>query len=188
MSSKECQVQHWKQHKSACTVIKTKHDKWKKAMNNILPDGAVNDTKEGPCAICLEETITILSLCHVVMSFALLFACVGQYQQSSTSKEGASCPYCWGEISNVAGRAAERAMLYGDRAHTSSKGSEEQKKYAKLSLAEFESILKLFDPDKNIVAYMKMLHTNAMMLSMADQPEQTINVTKELLLLNEKYY
>ena len=186
MSSKECQVQHWKQHKSACTVIKTKHDKWKKAMNNVLPDGTVNDTKEGPCAICLEETITnpvVMPCGHV-----FCFACVGQYQQSSTSKEGASCPYCRGEIPDVAERAAERAMLYGDRAIASPKGSEEQKKYAKFSLAEFESIIKLFDPDKNIVAYMMMLHTNAMMLSMADQPEQTINVTKELLVLNEKYY
>ena len=27
-------------------------------MNNVLPDATVNDTKEGPCAICLEETIT----------------------------------------------------------------------------------------------------------------------------------
>ena len=126
-------------------------------MNNVLPDATVNDTKEGPCAICLEETITN----PVVMpcGHAFCFACVGHYQKSSSSKE-ALCPYCRGEIPNVGMKAAERVKSYSDRALSSSKGSEEQKKYAKLSLAEFDSIMKLFDPDKNIVAYMKMLHTN----------------------------
>ena len=62
-------------------------------MNNDLPDGTVNDTKEGPCAICLEETITnpvILPCGH-----AFCFSCVGQYQFSSNSKEKL-CPYCPG--------------------------------------------------------------------------------------------
>ena len=62
-------------------------------MNNDLPDGTVNDTKEGPCAICLEETITnpvILPCAH-----AFCFSCVGKYQYSSNSKEKL-CPYCPG--------------------------------------------------------------------------------------------
>ena len=100
-NSKECQVQHWKQHKSTCTKIKTKHDKWKKAMNNVLPDGTVNDTKEGPCAICLEETITnpVVMPCGHVFCFSF----VGKYQQSSTSKERASCP--------VADKALDRSIF-----------------------------------------------------------------------------
>ena len=117
--SKECQVQHWKQHKSTCTKIKTKHDKWKKAMNNVLPDGTVNDTKEGPCAICLEETITnpvVMPCGHV-----FCFACMGSYQCSSDSEE---CPYCRGAIPDVWTTAAERAQLYSERAVASSKGSE----------------------------------------------------------------
>ena len=57
-NSKECQVQHWKRHKSACTLIKEIHDEWKEDMSKVLPDGSALDTKEGPCAICLEETIT----------------------------------------------------------------------------------------------------------------------------------
>ena len=144
-NSKECQVQHWKEHKPACTIIKTKHDKWKEAMSNVLPDGSALDTKEGPCAICLEETITnpvVLPCGH-----AFCFSCVGNYQQSSTSKEGALCPYCRGEIPNVEMKAVERATLYGDRANASSKGSEKQKKYAKLAFAEFESLMELIDPE-----------------------------------------
>ena len=86
---------------------------WKEAKNNVLPDATVNDTKEGPCAICLEETITnpvILPCGH-----AFCFSCVGQYQQSSNSKEKL-CPYCRGEIPDVVNKSLKRATLYGDRA------------------------------------------------------------------------
>ena len=66
LNSKECQVQHWKQHKSECTFIKEKYDDWKKDMSESLPDTTSLDTKEGPCAICLEETISLLPFDHFV--------------------------------------------------------------------------------------------------------------------------
>ena len=78
-------------------------------MSKVLPDSTVNDTKEGPCAICLEETITnpvVLPCGH-----AFCFSCVGKYQQSYTSKEGASCPYCRGEIPEVADKALDRSIF-----------------------------------------------------------------------------
>ena len=181
-NSKECQVQDWKEHKSTCTWIKEKHVKWKEDMSTVLPDDSALDTKEGPCAICLEETITnpvVLPCGH-----AFCFSCVGNYQQSSTSKEGASCPYCRGEIPDVVEKAVERATLYGDRASASSKGSEKQKKYAKLALAEFESLMELA-PDRE--AQFNVLYSRAVMISMAGQPEEAIAVTKEFLLLNEKH-
>ena len=184
-NSKECQVQHWKEHKSTCTLIKKEYDIWKEAMNNVLPDGSALDTKEGPCAICLEETITnpvVLPCGH-----AFCFSCVGNYQQSSTSKEGASCPYCRGEIPNMGMKAVERATLYGDRAVRSSKESEEQKKYAKLALVEFESIMELLDPDGVKEEYIEVLHWKAMMTSMTGQPEETIKITGEVLSLNKKH-
>ena len=108
-NSKECQVQHWKQHKPECSLIKESCDGWKESMRKDLPDGTTLDTKEGPCAICLEETITnpvVLQCGH-----AFCFSCVRHYQQSSTSKEGASCPYCRGEIPEVTQRATERSIL-----------------------------------------------------------------------------
>ena len=82
--SKECQVQHWKEHKQTCTFIKERYDEWKDARNN-LPEGTQLDTKEGPCAICLEEIITnpvVLPCGHV-----FCFKCVGQYQVSSKSNK-----------------------------------------------------------------------------------------------------
>ena len=180
-------MQHWKQHKSECTKIKEQYEDWKEQMNNVLPDNTALDTKEGPCAICLEETITnpvVLPCGH-----AFCFACVGGYQCSTTSKEGASCPYCRGEIPDVAERAAERAVLYGKRAHVSSKDSEEQKNYAKLAVAELESLIDLASiEDKNVhTNQMSMLYSKVSLISLTDQSEQTIAVAKELLLLNAKH-
>ena len=183
--SKECQVQHWKQHKPACTELKKWYDKWKEAMSKVLPDGTALDTKEGPCAICLEETITnpvVLPCGH-----AFCFSCVGKYQNSSDSDSKEKlCPYCRGEIPNVGVKAIDRAKSYGDRAVRSSKGSGDQKKYAKLALAELDSILGLVDPE-NKEFQMKIICGKARIMVMADQPEEAIKVAKEVLLLHEKY-
>ena len=54
-----------------------------KTLPDGWPDGSALDKKEGPCAICLEETITnpvVLPCGH-----AFCFDCVGQYQLSSDS-------------------------------------------------------------------------------------------------------
>ena len=186
-NSKECQVQHWKQHKSTRTKIKKQHDNWNEIRSTDLPDGTVNDTKEGPCAICLEETITN----PVVMpcGHAFCFACVGHYQQLSTSKSAGLCPYCRGEIPNVGMKATERLRSYGDRARSSSKGSEEQKKYAKIALAELDSVIELLK-SKDKEAHknqMRMLFSKVSLIALTDQPEDTIAATKELVLLNERY-
>ena len=183
MSSKECQVQHWKQHKSACTIIKERYDIWKEARNEALPDGTALDTKEGPCAICLEETITnpvVLPCGH-----AFCFACVGGYKLTPNSKD-AACPYCRGEIPDVMGKAMERSSLYMDRAYTASNCSEEQKKYAKLALAELDSIVDLLSTE-NKELQMNTMHAKARMMAMTDQPDKTIKIVGEVLSLNDRY-
>ena len=121
-------MNHWKEHKPKCTFIKEKYDDWEDARKTTM-HGSALDTKEGPCAICLEETITnpvVLPCGHV---FCL--SCVGKYQWASESGK-ASCPYCRGEIPDGLERAFERGKLYLGRATTSPKGSEERKKYASL--------------------------------------------------------
>ena len=148
--------------------------------SNDLPDGTVHDTKEGPCAICLEETITnpvVMPCGHV-----FCFACVAKYQETSISKEGALCPYCRGEIPDVGSKALERSKLYFDRAAVSPKGSEEQQKYAKLSLAELDSLIELEDADDTQLN-MIILSTRLNTMSMAGQPEEAIKVAEEVLSL-----
>ena len=184
ISSIECQVQHWKKHKPTCTNIKERYNVWKDYKSKVLPDGTPLDTKEGPCAICLEETITnpvVLPCGH-----AFCFSCVGHYQKSN-SKDDASCPYCRGEIPNMWMRAAERAQSYSQRAVASSKGSEDQKKYANLALAEYDAVIELLNPDEDKVMFLNVFMAKTLMISMADQPEEAIKVAKEILLHSEKY-
>ena len=151
-------------------------------MNKQLPDSSALDTKEGPCAICLEETITnpvVLPCGHV-----FCFSCVGKYQWASESGK-ASCPYCRGEIPDMVERASERGNLYMGRAFTSPGGSEEQKKYAKLALAEQESCNEYFSQFSREDFSIMLLYFRAAMMTMTDQPEETIKITKEVLSLNE---
>ena len=100
-------------------------------------------------------------------------------------------------------KSLKRATLYGDRAKVSPKGSEEQKKYAKLAFAEFDSLMEIVDPSEDIEAQanvlysravvismelkMNLLHARAMTISMAGQPEEAIAVITEALVLDEKY-
>ena len=177
-------MQDWKQHKQICTMIKTRYDNWKEERSKTLPDGTALDTKEGPCAICLEETIT--NPVNLPCGHAFCFSCVGKYQQTSES-EGVPCPYCRGEIPNVLEKASERGRLYVGRAYASSKGSEEQKKYAKLALAEMDSIYDLGNDEDDQEFYIVKLCRRAFMMTFAGQPEETIKITKEVLSLHEMY-
>ena len=152
-------------------------------MSISMPDGTTLDTKEGPCAICLEETITnpvVLPCGH-----AFCFSCVGNYKYSSNSKE-ASCPYCRGEIPIVGVRAMKRAGLYRNRAHSSSKGSEDRKKYAKLAIAELDSVIEIV-PDKGTELNMIILYSKVTLISLIDQPEETVKIANKILLLNNKH-
>ena len=175
-------MQHWKEHKSTCTTIKKCYDNWKEGESSkTLPDGSALDTKEGPCAICLEETITnpvVLPCGHV-----FCFDCVGQYQWAS--ENAASCPYCRGEIPNVVTKHFDRADLYKSRAFSSSHGSEEQKKYAKLALAEYDAIFKI-ESHPPLKVQMCILHGRSHLMSLTDQPEETIKITTELISLIER--
>ena len=165
--------------------MKNKCDEWKEDRSKTLPNGSPLDTKDGPCAICLEETIT--NPVTLPCGHEFCFDCVGQYQLSSESDE-ASCPYCRGEIPDVRDRATERTKLYLDRAYASAMGSEEQKKYAKLALAEYDSYVDLFKHDDvPMEVHLSNLFTRAMMMARADMPEETIKMTKKILSLDEKY-
>jgi len=97
----------------------------------------------------------------------------------SSESDEASCPYCRGEIPDVAERVSDRMKLYVDRAYASSKGSaEEQKKYA---LAEIDSLNELLDASDNQALHILVLHSRASLMRLTDQPEETMKITKEVL-------
>ena len=177
--------------------MKKRHDEWKEYTSKALPNSSALDTKEGPCAICLEETITnpvVLPCGH-----EFCFACVGKYQEYEACncpkcREGnsnvaeractASCPYCRGEIPNVSSKAYERMKIYRNRADVSSNGSEEQKKYARLALAEHKSFVEVRDFEDDDI---NMLYTRLFILSSAGLPEETITVAKQVLSLSDSH-
>jgi len=157
-------------------------------MNKQLPDSSVLETKEGPCAICLEETIT--NPVGLPCGHVFCFVCVGQYQRANVESDEAasSCPYCRGNIPIVFDEASDRMKLYLSKACLSSDGSEDQKKYAKLAMTEYDSVAELLSPDQHDEdTHLTLLYSRALIMDMTDQPVETIKVTKELLSLNERY-
>jgi len=219
-------------------------------MTRELPDSNKDDTKdEGPCAICLEETIT--NPVSLPCGHVFCFECVGQFQLATKKKEvstgeagtdggrivtafvpfntkedgsisfdtkdGSLCPYCRGEIPNVLKTTIERGTLYSKRAKALPKGSAEQTKYAKLAVAEFDSVLdvvgdkELADEERvnNLMARFAVLKMTGevrkpcsdiefrltmlyekgemMALLMAD-PKAMIKMSTEITSLSELYY
>ena len=117
----------------------------------------------------------------------LLLRCVGKYQWASKSEsDEASCPYCRGEIPDVMKRATDRMTLYLNRAYWAPNGSEEQKKYATLALAEYDHGVDLFkhEDEKKGLTH---LYLRVMIMAMADMPEETVKMTTKILSLDEKY-
>jgi len=165
---------------------------WKEDSSNVLPDSNIHETKEGPCAICLEETIT--NPISLPCGHEFCFECIGGYQYSPTSDNPSSCPYCRGDIPNVVKKSLDRNMLYFKRAMQSPKGSEEQKKYARLAVAEYDTAEKVFnvkgkgnnkaDNGEMDVGGMFM---RSVVVAMTGQPEETIKITNKTLSLNEKH-
>ena len=87
-------------------------------------------------------------------------------------------------------KASERGKLYLDRAYASPKGSDEEKKYAKLALAEYESGFDLFKHlggDVPMEVNLPNLYARLTMVAMTDNPKETIKISKEVLSLNEIY-
>mmetsp|Transcript_10250 Transcript_10250/g.22793 ORF Transcript_10250/g.22793 Transcript_10250/m.22793 type:complete len:241 (+) Transcript_10250:650-1372(+) len=175
--NRDCQKSHWKTHKSKCKGLSESLNHWKAA--NSSTDGKTTDTVDGPCAICLEDTVTnpvSLDCGHV-----FCFACLGEYQ--TTLSGPGSCPHCRGDVPYVPNQCFDRAENYFRRALNKAVGSPERKTYAELSAAEYDALLKIrIFGDKNLLG----LFMRAKMLSYARKPEDMITIASELLLVNEK--
>ena len=169
--SKECQVQDWKQHKDECNFIKKRYDQWKEERSIVLPASNALDIKEGPCAICLEETIE--NPISLPCGHEFCYECITEYQCSPNSDNPWSCPYCSGEIPNVVDKSADRTKIYIGRAIHSPKGSEKQKKYAKLALAEYQANEKVFNVqvEDNAENAIGGMFIKSVIVDMAGQPE-----------------
>ena len=169
--NRECQVSHWLSHKEKCSRLKKIYELQHKQVPGVGP----TDKIDGPCVICLEETVTnpvTLDCGHV-----FCFECIGTYQKhAEQSSQESSCPYCRGELPDVAQRSTDRSLLYWDRAQAAPEGSVERKKFCDLTLAEQESAHQVYGFSK--LAY---LFPKAMTLSIAGDPKALLDITTEIL-------
>ena len=174
--SRECQVSHWRSHKATCSQLRGICDTHNKFLDDRnLPDVGPTD---GPCVICLEETVTnpvIIDCGHV-----FCYACIVRYQESCSSQE-ASCPYCRGELPAVSGRSAKRCALYLTRARAAPEGSVERKKFCDLATGECDSIIQVaIDSGNRNKA--PQLYMKAAVLSISeDDPKALLDVADEIL-------
>ena len=179
--SKQCQVAHWNEHKSLCKQLKESREQWERRADET-PDGEeVSETAEGPCAICLEETVTnpvVMDCNHV-----FCFGCIGQYSCQTGGHGGSPCPLCRREIPNTIDKTLERAGLYFDRARREAEGSDESKKYAELALAEYDRLGSFFHRDEIFSDHPNGLLIKAEILG---RPDAVIEAAERTLLANEK--
>ena len=175
--SRECQVSHWRSHKEECSHL---NEMCKLHVDKHVPAVGPTDKIDGPCVICLEDTVTnpvTLDCGHV-----FCFECIGTYQQhAEQSSQESSCPYCRGELPDVAQRSTERFSLYWVRARAAPEGSIERKKFCDLALAEQESARQVYGLSK-----LEYLNTQAFILSIAGDPKVLLDVTNEILSEWEK--
>lgn len=175
--NRDCQKSHWKQHKYKCRKATESYDNWKAA--NSSTEGNATDIVEGPCAICLEDTVTnpvLLDCGHV-----FCFSCLGQYQLTPGGDK--SCPLCKRDLPHVPLQGHDRAQNYFRRALNKPEGSEARKKYAELASAEYDALLKLGHPNVSKISF---LFLRAKMLTYAREPVEVASIAVELLSVNEK--
>ena len=176
--SRECQVSHWRSHKETCCHLKKLYELH---VDKQILDVGPTDTIDGPCVICLEDTVTnpvTLECGHV-----FCFECIGTYQEhAEQSSQEASCPYCRGELPELSDRSADRFVLYRNRAQAAPEGSIERKKFCDLALAEQESASQVYGFRKA-----QSLHAQAAILSISGDAKALLDVTNEILSECKEY-
>ena len=162
-----------------CNWLKENREVWESRADSSLPDGKTTDTVDGPCAICLEETVTnpvVLDCNHV-----FCFGCIGRYHYEAEDTEGGSlCPLCRREIPDARGNAFERAALYHCRALAEAEGTDKQKKYAELALAEYDA---LSEVDDEIANMPRFAFVKVRIMRMLGKPATLIGATLKIYYL-----
>ena len=209
--SQECQRQDWKNvHKQRCVPM-GEHRKRCEAHGKDVPDSKMAGIiTEGPCVICLEETITspvVLDCSHV-----FCYKCLDKYQQTRVTKflteRGADvnslgamgrssllsagsllgdpnikskCPYCREEMPDLRMEAVKRSTLYGERMFKLPFGSDERKKCLELAVSGLDAILK---SDKGDLIALKCKAK----LLIEDDPETAVSILEKILLIVEQTF
>ena len=140
--NRQCQLNHWKNHKEQCAFLKDKCEQYKdgeRIGEEFLKDKEDYDQKEKEeCAICLEEIELPISL---ECGHIFCVSCLVKYHVVSNDGKS-SCPNCRGDMPEVIGSVASKQMIvYIERAKRSHGTKREV--YLNLALQQIEASMNI---------------------------------------------
>lgn len=114
--NRECQVNHWSNHKDVCSALKDKYDKFLQVKRSVEKEeeGKTDDKEPDECAICLEEIE--LPIC-LECGHVFCVSCLMHYHDANPGKN--SCPNCRGEAQNIGLKASDQMIIFTERAKRS---------------------------------------------------------------------
>ena len=137
--NRECQVNHWKEHKQHCAFIKDRCDRYNKRKRYVREfleekeNGKRDDKEPAECAICLEEIELPISL---ECGHVFCVSCLMQYHSSHPKKS--SCPNCRGDMDELNTIAVDQGLVYCERANRSE--GAEREVYVNLTLRQIDTM------------------------------------------------
>jgi len=137
--NRECQVNHWKEHKQHCAFVKENCDRYnrrKRYVREFLEEkekGKREDKEPDECAICLEDIELPISL---ECGHIFCVSCLMQYHSSNPKKS--SCPNCRGDMDELNTLAVDQGSVYCERANRSE--GAEREVYVNLTLQHIETM------------------------------------------------
>ena len=138
--NRECQVNHWKNHKEQCAFLKDRCEQYKddeRIGEELLKDKEEYEQKEKEeCAICLEVIELPISL---ECGHVFCVKCLVEYQTTNLGK--GSCPNCRGDMSEIGSVASKQMGVYIERAKRSH--GAEREVYLNLALQQIEASMNI---------------------------------------------
>ena len=181
--NRQCQLNHWKNHKEQCAFVKENCDRYNKRKRygrEFLEEkekGKMEDKEPDECAICLEEIELPISL---ECGHVFCVSCLIQYQ-ATNADEGTSCPNCRGDIDDRIGfKASEQINGYIERANRSM--GAEREVYVKLILQQIEASLSIHSCEEDWLQLGTLLKKSSVYEEL-NMPREVIETVDEFMNL-----
>ena len=184
--NRQCQVNHWKDHKHMCSILKCRHDRYKdekrreKEFLEEIQNGKREDKEPAECAICLEEIELPISLeCGHVF-------CVSCLLNYHAANEKSSCPNCRGDIDKnlMSKEMSMQTNVYIERARISH-GSERDV-YLNLALRQVDAsfdVRQFFDDEQDYKATVPIttMYPKIIIFEQLDMHREVIDTVDEFI-------
>jgi len=179
--NRECQLNHWKNHKQLCLALKDEYNIYKGKERREKEFLAFSDKEKEECAICLEEIELPISL---ECGHVFCVSCLCQYQTRNLGK--GNCPNCRGGIEKELGeKMAEQTSVYIERAKRSH--GAERDAYVNLALRQVDASINnqsLFeDQEYKDMLQLGTLMRKAFTLGELNMPREAIETVDEFMNL-----